>query len=76
MILFRRDFRGLTGGHLKVWHYLRHATASRTLEPRLFLEPSSLRDASNPFLGGATTADDTVWAYGLRNPWQIGRAHV
>jgi glycosyltransferase involved in cell wall biosynthesis len=51
MILFRRDFRGLTGGHLKVWHYLRHATASRTLEPRLFLEPSSLRDASNPFLG-------------------------
>jgi glucose/arabinose dehydrogenase len=26
--------------------------------------------ASNPFLGGATTADDTVWAYGLRNPWR------
>lgn len=51
MILFRRDFRGLTGGHLKVWHYLRHAMGSRTLEPRLFLAPTSLRDASNPFLG-------------------------
>jgi hypothetical protein len=21
-------------------------------------------------VGGATTADDTVWAYGLRNPWR------
>ena len=26
--------------------------------------------ASNPFFGGATTADDTVWSYGLRNPWR------
>jgi glucose/arabinose dehydrogenase len=26
--------------------------------------------ASNPFVGGATTADDTVWAYGLRNAWR------
>ena len=26
--------------------------------------------ADNPFNGGATTADDTVWAYGLRNPWR------
>lgn len=26
--------------------------------------------ADNPFVGGSTTADDTVWAYGLRNPWR------
>jgi glucose/arabinose dehydrogenase len=26
--------------------------------------------ADNPFVGGASTADDTVWAYGLRNPWR------
>ena len=26
--------------------------------------------ASNPFVGGASTADDTVWAYGLRNAWR------
>ena len=25
--------------------------------------------ASNPFAGGATT-DDTIWAYGMRNPWR------
>lgn len=24
----------------------------------------------NPFAGGSTTADDTIWAYGLRNPWR------
>ncbi len=26
--------------------------------------------SDNPFFGGATTADDTVWSYGLRNPWR------
>ncbi len=26
--------------------------------------------AGNPFAGGSTTADDTIWAYGLRNPWR------
>lgn len=24
----------------------------------------------NPFIGGSTTADDTIWSYGLRNPWR------
>ena len=26
--------------------------------------------AGNPFAGGASTIDDTIWAYGLRNPWR------
>ena len=52
MLLFHRDFRGLTGGHLKVWHYLRHAAESRSFCPRVFLTAASRRDASNPFLGG------------------------
>ena len=26
--------------------------------------------ADNPFVGGASTVDDTVWALGLRNPWR------
>ncbi len=52
-LLFHRDFRGLTGGHLKVWHYLRHAAESRFFCPRVFLTAASRRDASNPFLGGA-----------------------
>lgn len=51
-LLFHRDFRGLTGGHLKVWHYLRHAAASRSFRPRAFLTAASRRDASNPFLTG------------------------
>lgn len=52
MLLFHRDFRGLTGGHLKVWHYLRHAAESRCFRPRVFLTATSRRDASNPFLAG------------------------
>ncbi len=24
----------------------------------------------NPFLGGASTIDDEIWSYGLRNPWR------
>jgi glycosyltransferase involved in cell wall biosynthesis len=51
-LLFHRDFRGLTGGHLKVWHYLRHAAASRSFRPRVFLTAASRLDASNPFLTG------------------------
>ncbi|MFZ9881521.1 MAG: PQQ-dependent sugar dehydrogenase, partial [Phycisphaerales bacterium] len=26
--------------------------------------------SGNPFAGGTNTIDDTVWAYGLRNPWR------
>ncbi len=26
--------------------------------------------AGNPFVGGTSTVDDSVWAYGLRNPWR------
>ena len=26
--------------------------------------------ADNPYVGGASTVDDSVWAYGLRNPWR------
>jgi glucose/arabinose dehydrogenase len=27
--------------------------------------------SDNPFFGGANTADDDVWAWGLRNPWRF-----
>ena len=26
--------------------------------------------AGNPFVGGTNTTDDTIWAFGLRNPWR------
>jgi hypothetical protein len=56
MLLFRRDFHGLTGGHLKVWHYFRHALESRRFVPRVFLTPASERGPGNPWCGGAEPA--------------------
>ncbi|MGI9178740.1 MAG: glycosyltransferase [Pirellulales bacterium] len=50
-ILFRRDFHGLTGGHLKVWDYYCHARHSAAFQPRIFLTADSLRDRSNPWQG-------------------------
>jgi glycosyltransferase involved in cell wall biosynthesis len=50
-ILFRRDFHGLTGGHLKVWDYFCHARHSARFEPRVFLTPESVRDHGNPWCG-------------------------
>lgn len=53
MLLFRRDFGGLTGGHLKVWHYYRHALGSRRFTPRVFLTPGSVRGPGNPWCGAS-----------------------
>jgi hypothetical protein len=50
-ILFRRDFRGLTGGHLKVWDYFCHARTSAGFLPQVFLEPGSERREGNPWDG-------------------------
>lgn len=65
-LLFHRDFRSLTGGHLKVWHYLCHTAESRSFCPRVFLTAASRRDASNPFLESAPG--------GLLPSWQPERA--
>jgi len=48
-LLFRRDFQGLTGGHLKVWHYFGHSTRSSRFTPRIHLTPLSTRGADNPW---------------------------
>lgn len=50
-LLFRRDYQGLTGGHLKVWHYYRHAIASSRFTPRIYLTPLSIRGPDNPWQG-------------------------
>lgn len=49
LILFRRHFRSLTGGHLKVWHYLRHAEKSQVYRPGVYLAFGSRRGPENPF---------------------------
>jgi glycosyltransferase involved in cell wall biosynthesis len=48
-LLFHRDFQGLTGGHLKVWHYFQHAAHSRRFQRRIHLTPRSIRDQRNPW---------------------------
>lgn len=68
LILFHRDFRGMTGGHLKVWHYLCHSDASRRYRPGVHLTPQSRRDDSNPFLA--------VQPDRLRPTWRPEEAEV
>lgn len=53
VLLFHRDYRGLTGGHLKVWHYYRHAHHSARFRPRIYFTPGSLRGPDNPWHGSA-----------------------
>lgn len=50
-ILFRRDFRRFTGGHLKVWDYFRHALHAECIRPEIFLTPGSDRVPGNPWQG-------------------------
>jgi hypothetical protein len=49
LVLFHRDFRGFTGGHLKVWHYFNHVASSPAHEPRVAFSAESKWDASNPW---------------------------
>jgi glycosyltransferase involved in cell wall biosynthesis len=47
--MFYRDFRFLTGGHLKVWHYFGHVRASSEYTARIRFSRSSVMDDSNPW---------------------------
>ena len=51
ILLFFRDFRGLTGGHLKVWHYFQHTKVSQFFEPQIYLTPNSSAVPDNPWAG-------------------------
>jgi hypothetical protein len=50
-VLFYRDFHGLTGGHLKVWHYYQHAEHSARYRPRIHFTPESDLGNENPWRG-------------------------
>lgn len=50
-ILFHRDFRGLTGGHLKVRDYFNHVMALRGYEARIHFSDRSVWNESNPWSG-------------------------
>lgn len=49
-VLFYRDFRGFTGGHLKVWHYFNHVQHSNHYQARIAFSAETVWDASNPWL--------------------------
>lgn len=50
-LLFHRDFRLFSGGHLKVWNYYQHARHSTRFEPRIYLTPASLQEPHLPWFG-------------------------
>ncbi len=50
-MLFHRDFRGFTGGHLKVWNYFNHVKAAPGWQAEAYFSPESRWDASNPWFG-------------------------
>ena len=47
-VLFFRDFRRFSGGHLVVWHYFKHVTASTSYRPRVSLTRTSVTE-HNPW---------------------------
>jgi len=59
-LLFHRDFRGFSGGHLKVWDYFKHTKESAFFEPEIYLSPFSLRDTLNPWFASGEK-DLTEW---------------
>ncbi len=50
-VLFHRDFRSFTGGHLKVWHYFEHVQQTPGFSPLIAFSPETRWDATNPWLG-------------------------
>lgn len=49
-VLFYRDFRGLTGGHLKVFHYFQHFQSFPEFRPDIFFSPQSRWSPDNPWV--------------------------
>lgn len=46
---FFRHLTGLTGGHLKVWHYYSHAKHSARYQPQITFSPDTVWDEGNPW---------------------------
>lgn len=49
-VLFYRDFRGFTGGHLKVWHYFNHVRHSTDYQPQIAFSADTVWNDDNPWL--------------------------
>jgi hypothetical protein len=49
LVLFHRDLRAFTGGHLKVWDYFNHVASSPAHQSRVAFSAESKWDATNPW---------------------------
>ena len=48
-VLFYRDFRQFTGGHLKVWHYFEHVRHTPGFRPLIAFSKETRWDQTNPW---------------------------
>lgn len=55
-VLFYRDFRGFTGGHLKVWHYFNHVRHSIHHQPHIAFSADTVWNDTNPWFPIRDTA--------------------
>lgn len=58
-VLFLRDFKGFTGGHLKVWHYYNHVCSDIKFHPYILFTNESLWNDSNPWLSAKNFSNNT-----------------
>jgi glycosyltransferase involved in cell wall biosynthesis len=50
-VLFHRDFREFTGGHLKIWDYFNHVGSFPEYDVQIAFSAESKWDATNPWFG-------------------------
>jgi glycosyl transferase family 1 len=66
LVLFRRDFRKFTGGHLKVWNYFNHVLESPSHDARIAFTAESRWDETNPWIHSRSSVID----------WDPGQADI
>lgn len=49
-VLFYRNFKRFSGGHLKVWHYYNHLRGSNGFKPTVFFSEESAWNDDNPWI--------------------------
>ena len=49
-VLFYRDFRRYTGGHLRLWQYYNHVRSTSSCHPYIFFSDRTRWDTTNPWL--------------------------
>ena len=57
-VLFFRDYRRFTGGHLKMWHYFNHVQAAPEYTPRIWFSARSTMEHGNPWHDARDTIVD------------------